>query len=361
MQGIKSVRDADVKGKRVMVRVDFNVPIADGVVADDTRIKAALPTLNFLREKGAAEIIVVTHLGRPGGKIVEELRVAPVAKRLRELFDAPNVSLLENILFDPREAANDVALAQELAQKADIFVNDAFADLHRPYATHLSLPRLLPSYAGLLVETEIEHLSQALTPPQGSIALIGGAKFETKEPLLKKLLDTYSELLLGGALANDVLKARGWPVGASHVSELGVPVDIAGNERLVVPTDATVREGEQGAERTTLVVDTQIGEAIIDIGPATAAAWAQKIAAAPFVLWNGPMGIYELGFTLGTDTLAEAITKSNCKAVVGGGDTVAALKKFTFDPEKVFISTGGGAMLEFLMSGTLPGLDALRK
>jgi phosphoglycerate kinase len=241
-----------------------------------------------------------------------------------------------------------------------MYVNDAFPVSHRADASIVGVPALLPHYAGLQFLNEVEHLSQALTPPHGSIALIGGAKFETKEPLLKKLLTTYSTIAIGGALANDVLKARGWPIGSSLVSTLGVPEDIAGNENLVVATDVVVREGAQGAERTALVVDTQANEAIIDIGPVTAATWAAAIALAPFVLWNGPMGIYELGYTDGTDALAEAITKSGCKAVVGGGDTVAALKKFNFDTTKVFVSTGGGAMLEFLTAGTLPGLEALK-
>jgi phosphoglycerate kinase len=368
MQEIKSVADADVKGKRVLVHTDFDVPLQDGTVANDARIRAALPTIELLRKNGAQKIILISKLGRPGGKVVEELRMAPVGKRLAELIDTTGIELRENLRFDPREEANDDSFAKELAALGDIFVNEAFADSHRAHASVVGIPKFLPSFAGLRFMEEITRLSDALTPPTGALAIIGGAKFETKIPLIQKLLGAYAQVLLGGALQNDVLRARGFPVGASLTSQVGVPVEVASSERLVVPTDAVMRETDANAERTTFISDIRVEEAIVDIGPQTAAAWAQKIKQAPFVLWNGPMGIYEDGFVDGTDTLAEAVALRAASgqlpqfhAVIGGGDTEAALAKFTFDTKKVFTSTGGGAMLEFLTAGTLPGIEALRQ
>ena len=361
MQEVKSARDADVSGKRVLVRVDFNVPLKDGVVVDDARIKAALSTIELLRKNGAAKIILLAHLGRPDGKVVEVLRMAPVEKKLRELIDMPEVTLEENLRFNPGEETNDEAFAKQLASLGDVYVNDAFSDSHRAHASIVGIPKFLPGFAGLRFEEEFSRLSEALVPPQGALAVIGGAKFETKEPLIQKLLGTYAQVLLGGALADDIIRARGMPVGASLTSPGGVPVEVAGNERLLVPTDAVVREVGENAERTVLINDIRADESIIDIGPRTSADWAQKIKAAPFVLWNGPMGIYEDGFVDGTDALAQAISIFGGKAVIGGGDTQAALAKFSFDTKKVFVSTAGGAMLEFLTAGTLPGIEALRR
>lgn len=344
----------------MLVRVDFNVPLKDGLVVEDARITAAIPTINLLKEKGAAQILLLTHLGRPDGKVVEELRTAPIAKKLTEL-GVTGVEMLENIRFEAGEETNDPALAQQLASMADVFVNDAFAAAHRAHASTVGITKLLPSYAGLLMEGEVEKLSAALTPPQGAIAIIGGAKFETKQPLIEKLLTMYSKVLLGGALGNDVIKARGHAVGASMVSVVPVPVPLAINDSLVVAVDAVVGEPNSNSERTALINDIRAVEGIVDIGPNTAAAWAREIDQAPFVLWNGPMGVYERGFTRGTDALAQALTTATTPAVVGGGDTIAAVSKFSFDHSRVFLSTGGGAMLEFLTSGTLPALEPLKK
>lgn len=360
MQKIISVADAEVSAKRVLLRVDFNVPLKDGKVEDDMRIRAALPTIRLLLEKGASKIIILTHLGRPKDASDTSVCIAPVAAHLHTLIDSPLIEVHENLRFDPREEANDPALAQELAALGDLYVNDAFSNSHRVHASMVGLPKLLPSYAGLNLLEEIAHLTPALTPPQGSIAVIGGAKFETKVPLITKLLPLYSQILLGGALANDVIKARGLPFGNSLVSDTPVPVDIAGDDRLVVPTDAIFASVDANAERSGSVVDIRVGEGIIDIGPVTSKLWADKLAAAPFVLWNGPMGIYEQGYRDGTDALAAALVSSKVPAVVGGGDTVAAVSKQKFDPSKVFISTGGGAMLEFLVDGTLPSIEALK-
>lgn len=347
-------------GKRVLVRVDMNVPLAEGAVVNDLRIRAALPTLELLHEKGAAAIILLAHLGRPDGKVVEALRLAPVEQALRGLTNVP-FEMRENLRFDAREEANDMEFAKELASLGDIYVNEAFADSHRSHASIVGVPSLLPAYAGVRFEQEISRLRSALTPPAGAVAVIGGAKFETKEPLIKKLLALYSEVLLGGALANDVIKARGLPFGGSLVSSVPVPIEVASNEHLLVPSDAIFAEVGSNAERSGLVVDIRTNEKVIDIGPVTSKLWGGKIAHASFVLWNGPLGMYENGYSDGTDTIAEALSKSAVPAVVGGGDTAAAVEKYAFNPEKVFISTGGGAMLQFLVDGTLPALEALKK
>src|SRR3989338_7645001 len=359
MPKIKSVKDADVSGKRVLVRVDLDV--LEGTSVIDMRLRAAVPTLQLLHDRGAVQIVIIGYVGRPGGKVVEAFRVAPVAKRLRELAPGINFEVKENLRFDPREEANDESFAKELATLGDIFVNESFATAHRAYASIVGIPKFLRSFVGLRFEEEMRRLTLALTPPHGALAVIGGVKFETKVPLIKKLLGLYAEVLLGGALANDLIKARGLPFGGSLVSDTPVPEDIASNERLLIPDDAIFAESGSNAERSGLVVDIRTNESIIDIGPATAKGWAEKISKAPFVLWNGPMGIYEQGYCDGTDALAAALAASGVAAVVGGGDTIAAISKQTFDPQKVFVSTGGGAMLEFLTAGTLPGIEALRR
>lgn len=367
MQEIKSIKEAEVAGKRVLVTVDFNVPMKDGIIVDDARIRAVLPTLELLRGRGA-KIVVMTHLGRPGGKEVEALKVAPLAHRLGELMQcrvtvAPEESdfmMLENVRFDPREEEGSMDYAQELATFGDLYVNDAFSDSHRTHASIVGVPQLLPSFAGVRLMEEMRQLQEALTPPQGALAIIGGAKFETKQPLIEKLLPHYARILLGGALGNDVIKARGLPVGASLVSSVPASLAIASEEKLAVATDAVMEKLDTKEARTGLVVDVRADERIVDVGPVTAAAWAQMAEDAPFVLWNGPLGVYEEGYAEASDLMARALARSKARAVVGGGDTGAALSKYSLDPQKVFLSTGGGAMLQFLTEGTLPGIEALR-
>lgn len=367
MQEVKSVRDADVAGKRVLVAVDFNVPMKDGIIIDDARIRASLPTFELLHGRGA-RIVVMTHLGRPGGKVVEALRVAPLAHRLGELMKcrvtvAPEESdfmMLENLRFDPREEEGAQEYAQELASMGDIYVNEAFSNAHRAHTSITGVPQLLPSYAGVRLMEEMDTLKEALTPPQGALAIIGGAKFETKQPLIEKLLPHYARILLGGALGNDVIKARGLPVGASLVSNVPASFELASNDKLGVTADVVMEKEETKEARTGLVVDIRINERIVDVGPVTAAEWAQMAEDAPFVLWCGPLGVYEEGYTEASDMVAKAIAHSVARAVVGGGDTDAALRKYSFDPQKVFLSTGGGAMLQFLTEGTLPGIEALK-
>lgn len=363
---LKSLRDLEVKGKRVLVRADFNVPIdMEGAYrpADDTRIRAAIPTLEFLHAQGAARITILTHLGRPGGKIDEALRVAPVEKHLRTLTEVP-FELKENLRFDPREEANDAGFAQELAALGDVYVNEAFPVSHRSDASLLELPKLLPSAAGLRFEEEVARLSEALEPEHPALALIGGAKSETKEPLLTALSERYEKVLVGGVLGNDLLKSRGWPVGISRVAGTIAPTALANNIKLVMPEDLLVaREGSTpvtGA-RSAGTGDIRAQEMIVDIGPRTVELWSKEVAQARFVVWNGPMGWYERGYRQGTEELAQALASASCRAVVGGGDTAAALQKISLDEGRIFLSTGGGAMLQFLVDGTLPGIEPLRK
>jgi phosphoglycerate kinase len=356
---IKNIADADVSGKRVLVRADLDVPIEDGKISDDSRLKALIPTLKFLQEHGTAHITVIGHLGRPGGKVVESLRTAPVAAHLKELGSG-DVEVLENLRFDPREESNDEGFAKELATHGDVFVNEAFANCHRAHASIVGIPKFLPSFAGLQLQKEIEKLTSALVPPAKSVAIIGGAKFETKVPLLSKLTNMYPQVLVGGALANDLLKVRGWPVGDSLVSQTPVPDAIAADDKILIPTDAAIFNKETHMGRTAPVSDVRIGEQFVDIGSQTFAAWGEIIKASEFVLWNGPMGVYEEGYIEGTDAIAKAIESSRAHAVIGGGDTAAAIAKVSLDSARVFISTGGGAMLEFLVQGTLPGIEALK-
>lgn len=371
---LKSIRDVDVAGKRVLLRTGLNVPIlSDGSIGDQFRLKRDVATIELLAKAGA-KIILVGYVGRDGGSL------EPVAHALQLLaphipivFTATPIALvageiecmksgsclmLENIRRELGEEKNDPALAQALAALADVFVDDAFPEAHRAYASNVGVAHLLPAYAGLLLEEEVMRLSEALVPPATSLAIVGGAKFETKQPLLEKLLKSYPNVLLGGALANDVLKARGMPVGASLVSNTPVPEELAGDERILMPDDVRV---EGSVVRDAHTADVRANERIIDIGPVTEINWAARIAASEFVVWNGPMGVYEKGFVSGTDALAKALVDSTCKAVIGGGDTAAALAKFTFDSKRIFVSTGGGAMLEFLANGgSLPAVDVLR-
>ncbi len=374
---IKSVKEAAVAGKRVVLRTSLNVPIGkDGAVSDIFRLKAAVPTITWLSRQGA-RVVVLAHLGRAGDSLKDVVTAlatlvpeVPIRFFPGTLDEAQKESLtlkdgevlvLENVRIHEGEEKNDPMFAQKFASLGEIYVNDAFADAHRAHASIVGVAKLLSSYAGLLMVEEVARLSRALTPPVGAVAIIGGAKFETKLPLIKKLLERYSTVLLCGALANDLFKARGLPFGASLISKEAVPVDIATDPRVMMPVDGVFMGTTSNTQRESNIADVRADERIVDIGEKTASLWGEIIAKAPFVVWNGPSGVYELGFMTGTDSLAKAIADSDVDAVVGGGDTLAALQKFSFNPEKVFLSTGGGAMLDFLTAGTIAGLEVLRK
>ena len=385
-----SVRDADVVGKRVLVRVDFNVPLADGAVADDTRIRAALPTIELLLERGAA-VIGVSHLGRPKDR-EPELSMIPVADRLAELLDrevrlAPavvgpeveelagaiepgEVLLLENSRFEPGETGDDPELAAALARLADLYVNDAFGAAHRAHATTDGVARILPGYAGLLLEREVRELTAVRDDPRRPLCVVlGGAKVADKVGVIDAFLDRADSILIGGAMCFSFYRALGTPTGDSLVEDEGVdlaakvlvkardsdcelelPVDLVIGDRFKADADRRVVDGTE-------VPDGWMG---LDIGPRTAAAYAERIAAAGTVFWNGPMGAFELEpFAAGTRAVAEAVAESAAFAVVGGGDSAAAMEQFGLADRVDWLSTGGGASLELMEGKELPGVEVL--
>lgn len=370
---LRGITEADVRGKRVLLRTCLN-PADDGNFSDDRRLFAALPTLRYLHEAGA-KIILIGYFGREKATlrpVAESLAriAAPIAVHFTdasianaaaevEALAAGDCLVLENTRLQDGEEKNDPSYARALASLADMFIDDSFAEAHRAYASNVGVAALLPSYAGFLMEQEVARLSEARNPPPRAMAVIGGAKFETKQPLIEKLLERYACVAVGGALANDFLQARGHAVGASLVSPVPVPERLANSEKILTPEDVMVESA--AGRRSAAVTDIGAHESVCDIGENTAQAWSARIAEADFILWNGPLGMYEEGCVRGTDAIASAVIANGRRAVIGGGDTAAALKDASFDAERVFLSTGGGAMLEFLTSGTLPGIEVLRK
>lgn len=389
-----TVRDVEVTGRRVLVRVDFNVPLVGGGVADDTRIRAALPTVAYLRERGA-KVILVSHLGRPKDAPDDALRLDPVASSLARLLGTSvrkldeltgpaveeavagmqpgDVVLLENSRFDPREKKNDPGLAAELARLADIYVNDAFGAAHRAHATTAGVAALIPSVAGLLMEKELDALGALLGEPKRPfVVILGGAKVSDKIKVIERFLDLADELLIGGAMCFTFIKARGGEVGASRVEdEAGIDVarallTKAADSRcsLVLPEDvvAADRFAVDAATRVVPADAVPDGWMGLDIGPQAAQTYAERIVAAGEVFWNGPMGVFEMApFAAGTEAVARAMAVSSGVTVVGGGDSVAAIKSFGLAEAMDHVSTGGGASLEFIEGATLPGVEALRR
>jgi phosphoglycerate kinase len=381
---LRTLDGFDVAGRRVLLRADFNVPLSkeDGSITDDLRITATLPTIRELLEGGATQIVVCSHLGRPKGKPVPELSLAPVARRLGELLgesvplspgpgepvdpDA-RVALLENLRFDPGEEKNDPAFAAALARNGERYVDDAFGAVHRAHASVVGVAELLPSAAGRLLEREVEVLSKLLTAPDRPfVAVVGGAKVSGKLSVLRNLLDLVDRLLIGGAMCFTFFAAKGYGVGRSLLEEDQIDNVAAlmreAGDKLMIPTDVFVAsEPKRGAAKKIVAAD-QIPDDLAgyDIGKETSRAYVDAIRAAKTVFWNGPMGVFEVeDFASGTRAVAAAIAKSDCYSVVGGGDSAAALRTFGYASEVSHISTGGGASLEFLEGKTLPGLVAL--
>ena len=384
----KTIRDVQVEGKRVLVRVDFNVPLAEGNVADDTRIRAALPTINYLLEHGA-KVILMSHLGRPKGQAVDGLRLNPVAERLSELLGRPvrklddcvgpeveavvaemqpgDVILLENVRFHSGDESNDPALAKELASLADIFVNDAFGAAHRAHASTVGVAEYLPSVAGFLMEKELTFLGQTLTAPEHPfVAILGGAKISDKIGVIDNLLTRVDGLLIGGGMANTFFKAQGYEIGRSLVEDESLDVarkmlERAG-ERLALPVDVVVADRFDAQARSKVVPVDQVPEdwAILDIGPETVELFQRKLAGAKTVVWNGPMGVFEFPrFAAGTEAIARILAEAGATTIIGGGDSVAAVEQAGLADKMTHISTGGGASLEFLEGKELPGVAAL--
>jgi phosphoglycerate kinase len=388
-----TIEDIEVRGKKVFCRVDFNVPIADdGSISDDTRIRAALPTISHLLAKGA-RLILASHLGRPKGKVDSTFSLAPVAAHLGKLLSRPvtmasdcigaavkkqteelrdgDVMLLENVRFYPGETDNDPAFAAQLAALAEVYVNDAFGTAHRAHASTEGVARLLqPAVAGLLMQKELQYLGSALSEPQRPfVAIIGGAKVSDKITVIESLMEKVDTLLIGGGMAYTFLKSQGFEVGQSLVEEerLALAADLLEKAEkkgieFLLPIDHLVAE-KFAADSPTKVAANAAFPSVgmgLDIGPASIKLYEAKIANAKTVLWNGPMGVFEFdAFSKGTFAIAEALAKSDCLSIIGGGDSVAAVNKSNLQDKMTHISTGGGASLEFLEGKALPGVVAL--
>ena len=374
MRCIDEVPVGELKGKRVLVRADFNVPFdADGNVSDIFRLKQGWQTVTYLSERGA-KVIIVSHIGRKPEETLEPVAralkdfghvvfvadlVGPAARGAVDAMRDGEILLLENLRRDPRETENDESFARELASLAELYVDDAFAAAHRAHASIVGVAKLLPAYAGFLICNEVGEIDAARQPASPSIAILGGAKFETKAPLVKLLLEKYDHLFITGALSNDIFKARGLEVGNSLISKELPDTAVLEHPHLFVPVDVTV-ERPDGSARVTKPGEMEKDERMVDVGPDTVKMLAPYITGAKFILWNGPTGIYEQGYNTYTGQLAELMSKSDAKVVLGGGDTVAAIEQAGVKMDgDVFISTGGGAMLEYLLKGTLPGISVL--
>lgn len=393
MSDIKTIEGVDVRGKRVIVRVDFNVPVEDGVVRDDTRIRAALPTIEHLVREGA-KVILMSHLGRPAGTGFERrFTLEPVAARLGELIDAPvsfaadtvgedarakaaslgggEVLVLENLRFDAREKKNDPGLCEELASLADIYVDDAFGTAHRAHASTAGIAALLPSYAGFLLAGEVETLSGMLDAPRRPfVAILGGSKVSDKVGVIDALIDKADAILIGGGMCFTFLLAQGKGVGISlkeqdWVERAGAMIEKAqaAGVKLLLPVDVVAADAfaEDARVETCSVDDIPADMMGLDIGPETEKLYAAAIAEGATVFWNGPMGVFEMAaFEHGTRAVAEAVAANRQAAtIIGGGDSVAAVNKFALADEMTFISTGGGASMELVEGKTLPGVAAL--
>jgi phosphoglycerate kinase len=385
----KTVKDVDLRGKRVLVRVDYNVPIKDGSVGDDTRIRAAMPTLEYLLDQGAA-VILSSHLGRPKGSPNPKYSLRPVAAHLSELLgrtvafaedsigpvaeeaaealNPGDVLLLENTRFHPEEEKNDPEMSRQLAKMADVFVNDAFGSAHRAHASTEGVAHYLPAVAGFLLEKEIRYLGQAITDPKPPfVAILGGAKISDKIGVIRNLLIKADQVLIGGGMANTFFKAQGYPVADSLVEDEALDTArelLQGTtNKLRLPVDVVIGDRfEADAESKVMSMGpVPDGWRILDIGPETISAYGKTIAGAGTVVWNGPMGVFEFPrFARGTFELAKAVANSDALTIVGGGDSVAAIQESGMADRITHISTGGGASLEMLEGLELPGVAALQ-
>ncbi len=362
----------DCGGKTIILRADFNVPVKDGAVVDDRRITAELETINFLLGKGA-KLILVSHIESEGEDTLipvfnilknkykiyfVEANISKI-KEAKEKLQNGEIILVENIRNFKGEKENDESFSKEFTMLGDFYVNEAFPVSHREHASVVGFPKFLPSFMGFRFKKEIEELSHAFNPPHPFIFILGGAKFETKEPLIAKFLEIADYVFVGGALGNDFFKAKGYEIGGSITSSSVPPENILNNEKIIIPIDVVVRASDdrhvvRGAEE---ILPQEI---VSDAGPKTLEILQKHIMEARTVLWNGPLGFYEKGFDGGTKEIATTIAKSRARSIVGGGDTTAAIENLGVAERFSFISTGGGAMLEFLAKGTLPGLEALK-
>lgn len=389
----KTVKDIELKGKRALVRCDFNVPMKDGKITDDIRIRAALPTISYLRDNGA-KVIIMSHMGRPKGEADMQYTLAPVAERLSELLGCDvtfisspavvdekvikaahelqegQVMLLENTRFRKEETKNEEAFSKELAELGDVFVNDAFGTAHRAHCSTAGVAEYLPAVSGFLIEKEVEYLGSAVDDPKRPlIAIMGGAKVADKIKLIENLLKKVDTLLIGGGMAYTFLKAKGFEIGKSILDEESV--DLAGRLmddaeskgiRMLIPVDVICAdEFANDANKKTVPVEEIPADMMgMDIGPETVKLFAEEVAKAATVIWNGPMGVFEMpNFAAGTKEVAKALADSNAVTVIGGGDSAAAVKQFGLEDKMTHVSTGGGASMEFLEGKELPGIAVL--
>ena len=387
----QTIKDIELNGKRVFCRVDFNVPMENGEVADDTRIRAAIPTIAFMVEKGA-KVILASHLGRPKGEVNEEMRLTAAGKRLSELLGknvkkldssigeeveqavadmkSGDIVLLENVRFHAGEEKNDPELAKMFADLADVFVNDAFGAAHRAHASTAGIAQYIPAVSGLLIEKELEVLGKALSNPERPFtAIIGGAKVKDKIGVIDNLLDNVDHLLIGGGLSYTFTKAQGYETGNSLVEEDKIELAQSfiqkakeKNVKLHLPIDAVVADAfsENANVKTVKIDEIQDGWMGLDIGPETAELYADVIRNSKLIIWNGPMGVFEMEpFASGTKKVALAMAETEAYTVIGGGDSAAAVEKFEVAEKMDHVSTGGGASLEFMEGKELPGVTAL--
>ena len=366
------VECSDLRGKYVLVRSSCNVPLEDGVVKNNYRLKRALPTLKYLHEQGA-RVIVIAHIGRDESDTLKPVLTAfqmllPMMwggtigsaefTAARGNLQDGGIVMAENLRQNAGESANDPAFAALLASVADIYVDDAFDNIHRDHASMVTVPTLLPAYAGITLMEEVTELRKAMEPATPALLILGGAKFETKMPLIEKYLDLYDYVFVGGALLNDILKAEGHAVGQSLVSEVSIAgAPFLASEKLIPAIDVVVTS-ERGV-RTASIADVQSDEKITDIGPMTVAALAPYIAKSATILWNGPVGMYEAGSPGSTHAVAKLIADASGYSIIGGGDTVAAIEELGLNEQFGFVSIGGGAMLTLLEHGSTPTLDVL--
>lgn len=375
MRSIKNVKEIkELRGKRVIVRAELNVPIKNGRVADDFRVRKAAQTIIYLKKRGA-RVIVVGHIGRTGeetlrpvaraiGKFVN-IGFAPYAADNEKARDVVSkmkngtAVMLENLRRDPCEKENDLVFARAIAKLGDVYVNDAFSVSHRSHASIVGVPKLLPAYAGLLLEEEIRHLSLALSPKHPFLFILGGAKFETKLPLIKKYVPIADTVFVGGALANDFFRYQGCDVGKSSAEKPSFSLGpLLKRKNLLLPSDVVVKgKGGVLVKEPCNVAHT---DTIVDAGPKSVETLSPLISRAHFILVNGPLGNYEEGFDCATKEILKRIAKSKAVSIIGGGDTVALVTKMKMEKKFTFVSTGGGAMLSFLARGTLPGIEALK-
>lgn len=385
----RTIRDIDLAGKKVLVRLDLNVPLKDGAVADDTRIRAALPTLQYLLDQDAT-LILCSHLGRPKGQVQDDLKMDPVARHLSGLLGRPvtklddcvgpeveaavagaqpgDVILLENTRFHAEEKANDPEFARQLASLAEVYVNDAFGSAHRAHASTEGVTHYLPAVAGFLMEKELEFLGRALADPEPPfVAILGGAKISDKIGVIENLLGRVAAILVGGGMANTFLKAEGYDVGQSLVEDASLDtaralLDRAGDQ-LVLPADVTVADRFEATAFSQVVAAGNVpaGWRILDIGPRTLELFRQRLEGARTVVWNGPMGVFEFEkFAAGTEAVARILASlPDATIIIGGGDSAAAVQRTGLAEQMTHVSTGGGASLEFLEGKTLPGVAAL--